>query len=68
VKGLHRVGYTTTRQKGDHVYLTTQVRGEHHVAVPLHKPVKVGTFSAILASVAEHFQVETEELLRQMKL
>ena len=41
VKGLRRVGYIESRQKGDHVYMTTQMGGEHHVAVPLHKPLKV---------------------------
>jgi predicted RNA binding protein YcfA (HicA-like mRNA interferase family) len=51
VKGLRRVGYEVTRQKGDHVYMTTQVHGEHHVVIPMHNPVKVGTFAAIPGSV-----------------
>jgi predicted RNA binding protein YcfA (HicA-like mRNA interferase family) len=68
VKGLERVGYTRTRQKGGHLYMTTQQNGEHHVAVPLHKPVKVGTLNAILSSVAEHLQTDREQLLDSMKL
>lgn len=68
VHGLERVGYEQTRQKGDHAYLTTSVNGEHHVTVPLHHPLKVGTFAAILRSVAEHLGIERAELIRRMKL
>lgn len=68
VKGLRRVGYQVTRQKGDHVYMTTRQRAEHHVSVPLHDPVKVGTFATILNSVAAHLGLDRDELLRLMKL
>jgi predicted RNA binding protein YcfA (HicA-like mRNA interferase family) len=68
VKGLRRVGYEPTRQKGDHVYMTTQVNGEHHVAVPMHNPIKVGTFAAILGAVANHLGIERHALIREMKL
>lgn len=68
VRGLQRVGYEQIRQRGDHVYMTTQIDGEHHVSVPLHKPLKVGTLTAILSSVANHFDLTRDELLRTMKL
>lgn len=68
VKGLQRVGYQVTRQKADHVYMTTQTRGEHHVSVPLHKPVKIGTFATIVTSVAAHLRIDRDQLLRLMKL
>ena len=68
VKGLRRVGYEETRQKGDHVYMTTRPKGEHHVTVPLHKPVKVGTLAAILDAVAAHLGVTRESLIRDMKI
>jgi len=68
VKGLRRVGYEITRQKGDHVYMTTHTRGEHHVAVPMHDPIKVGTFTGILAAVTNHLGIERDSLLREMKL
>jgi predicted RNA binding protein YcfA (HicA-like mRNA interferase family) len=68
VKGLRRVGYEATRQKGDHVYMTTRRNGEHHVTVPLHKPLKVGTLAAILDSVAAHLGIAREVLLREMKI
>jgi predicted RNA binding protein YcfA (HicA-like mRNA interferase family) len=68
VKGLRRIGYVPERQRGDHLYLTTQVNGEHHVSVPLHNPLKVGTLAGILGVVAAHLDVDRESLLRQMKL
>jgi len=66
VKALERIGYQRTRQRGDHVTLTTQQNGEHHVTVPLHDPIKVGTFSAILASVSAHLNLARHELLRML--
>jgi predicted RNA binding protein YcfA (HicA-like mRNA interferase family) len=68
VRGLKKVGYEAARQKGAHVYMTTRQNGEHHVAVPLHNPVKVGTLSAILASVAAHLQVDRDALITAMNL
>ncbi len=40
VKGLQKVGYTITRQKGSHIRLTTQRNGEHHITVPKHDPLR----------------------------
>lgn len=68
VAGLRRVGYEKTRQKGDHVRMTTQRNGEHHVTVPLHNPVKVGTFASILDSVASHLRMDRQSLLDAMNL
>jgi predicted RNA binding protein YcfA (HicA-like mRNA interferase family) len=68
IKGLRRVGYEMSRQKGDHVYMTTQANGEHHVSVPLHNPLKIGTLANILDSVSTHLQMTREQLLRSMKI
>ena len=65
---LRRLGYTTVRQRGSHVRITTQVNGEHHEVIPLHAPIKVKTLSSILKSVARHHEVDVEELLRQLDL
>jgi predicted RNA binding protein YcfA (HicA-like mRNA interferase family) len=63
IKALKRLGYQPTRQTGSHVRLTTQVNGQHHVTVPLHDPLRVGTLSAILDSVAVHHAKTREQLL-----
>jgi predicted RNA binding protein YcfA (HicA-like mRNA interferase family) len=57
------LGYEVTRQVGSHIRLTTQAHGQHHVTVPAHDPLKVGTLSAILAEIATHHKITREELL-----
>lgn len=52
---LKRYGYEATRQVGSHIRLTTSQGGEHHVTIPQHKPLRVGTLNSILKDVAEHF-------------
>jgi len=68
VRGLCRVGYEQVRQKGEHVQLRTTAPSEHHVTVPLHNPIKVGTFAAILSAVAGHLQIDRDKLLKRIKL
>ena len=60
---LKALGYQTTRQTGDHLRLTTLERGEHHVTVPKHAPLRVGTLAGILSDVAQHFGMRREEVL-----
>ena len=65
-KTLRRVGYETSRQTGSHIRLVTTEGGQHHVTVPNHNPIKVGTLSGILADVAAHLQLSREELARRL--
>lgn len=65
-KALTRFEYLVDRQTGSHIRLTTQLNGEHHITVPAHDPLKVGTLSAILRDVAEHFDLTRDELLSQL--
>ncbi len=65
-KKLETLGYKITRQSGSHVRLTTQLSGEHHVTIPRHDPVKVGTLSAILNAVAEHFLTTKEDIAKDI--
>jgi predicted RNA binding protein YcfA (HicA-like mRNA interferase family) len=66
VKALRKVGYEMTRQKGSHIRLTTQRNGEHHLTIPDHDPIKVGTLADILADVGQHLGLDREELLQEM--
>lgn len=65
-KALGKLGYEVTRQSGSHIRLTTSRNGTHHVTVPDHRPIKVGTLSGILADIAEHHGVTREELLAML--
>jgi len=46
--------------------LTTTQGGEHHVTIPRHKSLRVGTLSAILRDVAEHLDMPREMLLETL--
>lgn len=63
---LGKLGYQIVRQTGSHIRLTTYENGEHHVVVPDHRPLKVGTLSAVLSSVERHFQITRSELLKRL--
>ena len=65
-KTLTRLGYQTTRQTASHMRLTTQQGGEHHITVPDHDALKVGTLNGILREVAEHFELSRSELLQRL--
>jgi len=42
-RALRVLGYERVRQEGSHIRLTTQVNGTHHVTIPNHQPLKIGT-------------------------
>ena len=65
-KALRKLGYVTTRQTGSHLRLTTSEHGEHHVTIPRHDPIKIGTLAGILQDVAAHFDVSREQLLTRL--
>jgi predicted RNA binding protein YcfA (HicA-like mRNA interferase family) len=65
-RALRKLGYTITRQSGSHLRLTTSERGQHHVTVPDHDPIKVGTLSGILGDVARHFEISRDELIERL--
>jgi predicted RNA binding protein YcfA (HicA-like mRNA interferase family) len=65
-KLLRTLGYDVTRQTGSHLRLTTQQQGQHHVTVPHHSPLKIGTLSGILSDVAQHFGISRDDLLKRL--
>ena len=66
-KALSKVGYRVTRQSGSHIRLTADLPLQHHVTVPAHDPLKVGTLAAILNDVAAHLKLDRDELLRRLE-
>lgn len=66
-KLLSRFGYQIVRQSGSHARLTASMTGrEHHITIPSHDPLKVGTLSAILAEVAQFLRKDRKELEREL--
>ncbi len=66
IKALAQLGYHPTRQRGSHVRITTLESGEHHVTIPRHSPLRVGTVAAILGDVAAHFSISKTELIERL--
>lgn len=63
---LRKFGYVRVRQTGSHVQLVTQEYGEHHLTVPWHSPLRIGTLNQILSMVAEHFEITKGEVLMKI--
>jgi len=61
-KLLERFGYAPTRQTGSHLRLTTSQGGQHHITVPLHRSIPVGTLRGILHEVSGHFEIPSDQV------
>ena len=68
VRALRKFGYELVRQTGSHMACTTQRGGEHHVTIPNHRPIKVGTLQDVLKSTAAHHRITVEQLIRELSL
>jgi predicted RNA binding protein YcfA (HicA-like mRNA interferase family) len=63
-RALGKFGYVITRQTGSHIRLTSRFKGaEHHVTIPAHDPLKIGTFSQILSDICAYLKLEKDDLL-----
>ena len=64
---LRKYGYVATCQTGSHIRLTSNRMGsEHHITVPAHRNLKIGTLAGILGSVAEYLGISREEVSRNL--
>ncbi|HLQ35101.1 MAG TPA: type II toxin-antitoxin system HicA family toxin [Chloroflexota bacterium] len=64
---LRRYGYEPTRQTGSHVRLTSKSKGsEHHVTIPRHQSLRIGTLSAILRDLAGYLEISRDELVEDL--
>ena len=66
VRSLAKLGYVATRQSGSHVRLTCNLPTQHHVTVPIHDPLRIGTLASILAAVADARNLTRDELLQSL--
>jgi predicted RNA binding protein YcfA (HicA-like mRNA interferase family) len=63
---LKSFGYEIVRQSGSHMRLTTAEYGEHHITIPRHDALRIGTLAGILADVAEHAGVSRDDVAIQL--
>ena len=66
VKALGQIGYRVTRQTGSHIRLTLDLPTQHHVTIPAHDPLKLGTLAAILGDIAAHHEISRDVLLDRL--
>ncbi len=64
IRRLEPLGYKITRQTGSHIRLTCDSPKQHHITIPNHDSLRVGTLAAVLANISDHHQLERDELLR----
>lgn len=64
---LRRYGYTVTRQTGSHIRLRSTTKGrDHHITIPSHTTLTIGTLSRILADVAAYLEIPRTQLLEEL--
>ncbi len=64
---LDKYGYVITRQTGSHIRLTSNIKKtEHHITIPGHTPIKIGTLSHILKDIADYLEIEKKILAEEL--
>ena len=64
---LSKYGYKIDHQTGSHLRLrSASGEGVHTLTIPAHRPLKVGTRSAVLLDVAQNLGMDKQELIRQL--
>ena len=64
---LERYGYKETRRTGSHVRLTSTFKGpEHHVTIPTHGPIKVGTLNSIINDLVSYLEMDKQDLIKEL--
>jgi len=65
-KLLGKYDYVVTRQTGSHIRLTRSAEEEHHITIPKHQNLKIGTLNSIIRYVGEHLGKSKEKLLADL--
>lgn len=56
--------YRIVHERGSHIILETDDPSHHRLAIPDHRPLRVGTLNAILRAVSNHKSITRNEILR----
>lgn len=65
-KLLRKYNYLATRQTGSHIRVTTSLKGEHHITIPRHSSLRVGTLNNILSDIADHLEMDKFALIQEL--
>lgn len=67
IKLLRKFDYEETRQSGSHIRLTRKtIESEHHITIPNHDPLKLGTLNSIINDVSAQLNISKKELLNKL--
>jgi predicted RNA binding protein YcfA (HicA-like mRNA interferase family) len=67
IKKLKKFNYEVSRQTGSHIRLTrTSESTTHHITIPNHNPIKIGTLNNILKDISESLAITKEHLLKEL--
>ena len=61
-----RFGYRQRNQAGSHIILDLIDGGSGHLAVPAHKPLRVGMLASLLSDFEQQTGPDRDELLRKV--
>ena len=65
-KILKKYNFQITRQTGSHIRLTSAIKGEHHITIPKHKPLKIGTLNNILSDIARYLEKDKQSIIEEL--
>jgi predicted RNA binding protein YcfA (HicA-like mRNA interferase family) len=65
-KLLKKYGYRISRQNGSHLRLTSTIKGEHHITIPKHASLKIGTLNNILNDISLHLEIAKQTLVNEL--
>jgi predicted RNA binding protein YcfA (HicA-like mRNA interferase family) len=64
---LKKLGYVVVRRSGSHMRLDCELAsGTHHITIPSHNPLKIGTLNGILVDIASSRGMKKDQLLEQL--
>jgi len=67
VRLLKCYGYEVVRQEGSHIRLRSSLKGHpHHITLPDHSELKIGTLRAVVRLVAGYLEVEPAVVTREL--
>ena len=64
VKILGKLGYKEIRRTSSHIRLAANISNKltHHITIPDHDPIKIGTLNNIISDLADNLKIEKKEL------
>lgn len=68
VKILGKLGYEEVRESSSHIRLTGRFHNnsEHHITIPKHNPIKIGTLNSIISDLADYLKIEKKKLIEKL--